>query len=74
MNPTETPEEKAQRLHDARQAAAKALFDEYEKWNDRGTFLSPEKPFRCSTHNEQDCCICHEKPRRRSRFTRSSTA
>lgn len=61
MKPDETPEERAQRLEDARRAAAKALFDEYEKWNDRGTFLTIDKPFRCSTHNEERCCICHPK-------------
>ena len=63
----ETPEERAQRLEDARQAAAKALFDQYEKWNDRGTFLDINKPTRCSTHNEQDCVVCQTRPKKKAR-------
>lgn len=53
----ETKAEKAQRLEDARVAAAKALFDEFERWNDRG-FLTAEKPIRCSTHDSEDCTVC----------------
>jgi hypothetical protein len=64
-NASETPEERAQRLQDAREAAAKALFDQYERWNDRGTFLNIDKPTRCSTHNEQDCVVCHPPKKRR---------
>jgi hypothetical protein len=62
----ETPEEKAQRLNDAREAAARALFDQYERWNDRGTFLNPDRSFKCSTHNEQDCVVCTKRKRRRA--------
>lgn len=56
----ETPEERAQRLLEAREAAAKALFDQYEKWNDRG-FLKGDQPLRCSTHEEERCVICHPR-------------
>jgi hypothetical protein len=73
MSAPETPEERAQRYEDARLAAAAALFDQYERWNDRGTFLDINKPTRCSTHNEQDCVTCCPRPRRRSKSTPTST-
>lgn len=58
----ETKAERAQRLEDARNAAAKALFDQYERWNDRG-FLTAEKPIRCSTHDKEGCTVC--RPRKK---------
>lgn len=64
MSKKETAEERAQRLDDAREAAAIALFDKYENWNARG-FLNVDKPHRCSTHNEQDCVICPSKKRKK---------
>lgn len=62
----ETKAQRAKRLEDARLAAAAALFDEYERWNDRG-FLTAEKPIRCSTHDEENCRACCPKPTRRKR-------
>ena len=62
---SETAEQKTQRLREAREAAASALFDKYEKWNDRGSFLDINKPTRCSTHNEQDCVTCRRRGKKK---------
>lgn len=54
----ETKTQKAERLEQARNAAAAALFSEYERWNER-RFLDNGKPYRCSTHDEEECRLCH---------------
>ena len=59
----ETETQRAERLQQAREAAAEALYDKYETWNDRG-FLNVDKPFQCSTHNEYPCVICHPKKKK----------
>lgn len=53
----ETKEERAARLEQARDAAAKALFDQYERWNDRA-FSDNAPTLKCKQHNKNWCPEC----------------